>query len=191
MVACTALQERPSIKVIHSPLSTETGEVKSLKVTAGIKGKKSPSAKTVITVMTPDLIRVEVYGAMHRLVMVVTGDEHNCEYFNDGVVKECEWENESFDSELGYLPNPKILVPFLLNTNNKSPLSIEVGEGGALRFKLSASDYLDVGFGGGLEVPVNIKIESPMETLTIKYRSLELNPVVGESTFTLSTKAAL
>ncbi|MCK4846989.1 MAG: hypothetical protein KAS88_04895 [Deltaproteobacteria bacterium] len=180
MVGCAATITRPTVK-ISRPSMTESTE--ALRVAAKITADKGIGAKAVITAKTPDLIRVEVYGAMRRLVVVVTGDEGRCEFFKDGAVKACGWEDGSIDSELGYLPNPKTLVPFLLNTKGTSPLSVEVGSGEGLTLRLSTNEYIDLD--NGLSLPMNISIENPNGRLTIDYREMEINPITDESTFRL------
>lgn len=186
---CFASTHRVVIKTIPQT-TTDAVELQRLKVSAKIRADKGPSGRAVITVAAPDLIRVEVYGAMRRLMMVVAGDKDRCRYFKDGAVRDCRWEDGSIDSELGYLPNPEVLVPFLLNASGDSPLSIEVGGGDNLPIKISTSEYLDIGGhlnrGEGLAtIPLNIKIESSMDALTIKYRSVELNPQVDGALFEL------
>ncbi len=70
----------------------------------GLKGRAA------LTIKSPDLIRVEIYGAMGQILTVVAGDTNRCEVYKKGVIKECNWNEPA----LSGLITPRNLVPVLL-----------------------------------------------------------------------------
>ncbi len=54
--------------------------------TEGLKGR------LFILAREPDLIRVELYGAMNTLMLAVAGSTDRCSLYRDGEIDDCSWE---------------------------------------------------------------------------------------------------
>jgi len=70
----------------------------------GLKGRAA------LTIKSPDLIRVEIYGAMGQILTVIAGDSKGCKVYKKGVITECSWS----EPEISGLITPGNLVPVLL-----------------------------------------------------------------------------
>jgi len=154
----------------------------------GIKGRAA------LTLKSPDLIRVEIYGAMGHIISVITGDSDNCSVYKEGGVKVCRWDNP----ELSGLLTPKNLVPILLGrgelafrdsrhrqsfSDNYGRLTRIVTRTEGETVTVSIGDYRIV---RGLRVPFSFTIRSGREELSLDYYSLTLNPPIEDSTFSLT-----
>ncbi|VAV85800.1 hypothetical protein MNBD_DELTA01-1986, partial [hydrothermal vent metagenome] len=93
----------PAKAEIESPDSI-TAMLRFSSKRTGLKGRAA------LTIKSPDLMRVEIYGAMGQILTVVAGDSNRCEVYKKGVVKECSWN----EPELSGLLTPRNLVPVLL-----------------------------------------------------------------------------
>ncbi len=177
----------------------------------GLKGRAS------LTIKSPDLLRVEIYGVMGQILTVVTGDSNDCKVYRKGLIKKCNWN----EPELSGLLTPSNLVPILLgkgelafkdSTERQSSLD---GYGRLTRIianpastanhettnpRTTTKDLTkpeqrrpvtvtigDYRIVEGLRVPFSFTLEGRGDLLTINYYTLRPNPQILPSTFSLGT----
>ncbi len=194
----------PAASEIESPDSL-TAMLRFSSKQTGLKGRAS------LTIKSPDLIRVEIYGIMGQILTVVAGDSNDCKVYKKGVIKECTWN----EPELSGLLTPRNLVPILLgkgelafrdSAERQSSLD---GYGRLTRIianpettallattknrpnpeqikpvKITIGDYRIV---DGLRVPFSFVLDGKGDLLTINYYTLQPNPELPPSAFSLGT----
>lgn len=93
----------PTTPKIESPDSL-TAMLRFSSKQTGLKGRAA------LTIKSPDLIRVEIYGVMGKILTVVAGDSNECKVYKKGIIRKCNWN----EPELSGLLTPRNLVPILL-----------------------------------------------------------------------------
>lgn len=86
LYGCSSL--RPPQKTL--PSVKDTMRIAGTFEFEGLKGR------VVIFLKEPDLVRIELYGAMNSLVLVLAGNSESCRYYIDGMVKRCRWTESLF-----------------------------------------------------------------------------------------------
>jgi len=68
----------------------------------GLKGRAA------LTIKSPDLIRVEIYGVMGKILTVVAGDSNECKVYKKGIIRKCNaWQRRA--SLQGLKRTPELL----------------------------------------------------------------------------------
>ncbi len=196
----------PATKEIKSPDSL-TAMLRFSSKQRGLKGRAA------LTIKSPDLIRVEIYGVMGQILTVIAGDSNDCKVYSKGIIKECNWD----EPELSGLLTPQNLVPILLGKGElafkdsaqrqssldgygrltriiASPKATRVGLGTNKKnyqrawqrepVKITIGDYRIV---DGLRVPFSFNLDGKGGQLTINYYTLQTNPEIPSSAFSLGT----
>ncbi len=147
----------------------------------GLKGR------VLILAREPDLIRVELYGAMNTLLMAVAGDGRRCSFYRDGKVGGCSWENS-------ILVGPEELVSIITaryqrltgwkNRKDKDGRVVRLAKyhGDSPLVVITIDGYRAV---GERLLPASLLIRGKGRKLRLEFREITPEPSIGMDSFRL------
>lgn len=184
-----------------TPASTDVKSPDSLTAMLRFSSTKTGfKGRAYLTIKSPDLLRVEIYGALGQILTVVAGDSDNCNVYAKGDVRKCEWD----EPVLSGLITPADLVPILLgkgtmafkdsvqrqsSSDNFGRLTQIIARREAVSdvrsdetIRITIGDYRIV---QGFRTPFRFLIQNKKEELRLEYYSLTPNPPIQHSIFTI------
>ncbi len=152
--------------------------------TEGLKGR------LLMVVKEPDLVRVELYGAMNTLLMAVAGSNSMCTIYRDGRVDVCSWRGS-------ILVEPWELVSVITaryerltgwkHHRDKEGRIFELVKyrWGRPLLRITIEDHIPV---AGRLLPDSVTIRGGNRTLKLRFTHIEPAPSVNTDTFRLGVK---
>lgn len=149
------------------------------------------SGRAVVLAKSPGSFRIEVIGPFGSTMALLVSDGSALYVLAGGETKRYLWGDPGFP----YAFKAEELVSMLLGAQSQVPedcrCEVLTDEGGRItkltRFKgavplltVAVSDYRDI---LGSQIPFNISIEAPKEKLSIRYSTVEINPVIAPDSF--------
>lgn len=166
LASCTSLKD-PSLSGPMGLQSVEAVKIRAI-VTLGSSGHKG---RATIEILPPNSIRMEIYGALMRPVVILVAKGSVCEIYSKGEISECNGGGVgSFEF------SPAELIDVLTGRLRKASYT---GFDGS-RVLVTAKD----GGGSGM-VPKKVMISAPDEVVTIEVREVEYLSQIDEDKFVL------